>query len=92
MFATGVSLEQTIRLVVCRRVRVHPGVKGVMPMVAVWDDHDIGQNDGGVDNPYKQKALSFGLLFCVFGLCPHLLRASAHARPRTSSPHGPDFV
>ncbi len=25
-----------------------------MPFMAVWDDHDYGQNDGGADNPEKE--------------------------------------
>lgn len=27
-----------------------------IPMIATWDDHDYGQNDGGFDNPEKQSA------------------------------------
>lgn len=37
----------------------HPsfrGAKSVLPMVAVIDDHDSGQNDAGADNPYKDIA------------------------------------
>lgn len=27
-----------------------------VPFMATWDDHDFGQNDGGVDNPEKEEA------------------------------------
>ncbi len=26
------------------------------PILATWDDHDYGQNDGGFDNPFKEEA------------------------------------
>lgn len=26
------------------------------PFLAIWDDHDYGQNDGGADNPEKEEA------------------------------------
>jgi len=27
-----------------------------IPFLAIWDDHDYGQNDGGFDNPEKEEA------------------------------------
>lgn len=33
------------------------------PVLAVWDDHDYGMNDGGADNPIKQEAKDVFLNF-----------------------------
>ena len=32
--------------------------KDLVPVVATWDDHDYGVNNGGSDYPYKQEALT----------------------------------
>ena len=34
-----------------------------MPVLATWDDHDYGQNDGGADFPYKEAAKELFLEF-----------------------------
>eukprot|EP01043_Picozoa_sp_COSAG02_P021894 COSAG02_NODE_1123_length_14441_cov_28.984521_13_plen_294_part_00 len=37
----------------------HPsfrGIKGSLPMVATWDDHDGGLNDRGAEFPYQEEA------------------------------------
>lgn len=42
-----------------RRMGLRPefqSFRKAVPMIATWDDHDYGQNDGGVDNPEKQIA------------------------------------
>ena len=31
-------------------------VREKIPFLAIWDDHDYGQNDGGGDNPEKEEA------------------------------------
>lgn len=31
-------------------------VREKIPFLAIWDDHDYGQNDGGDDNPEKEEA------------------------------------
>lgn len=31
-------------------------VREKIPFLAIWDDHDFGQNDGGSDNPEKDEA------------------------------------
>ena len=44
----------------------HPsfvGAKGLLPMVAVIDDHDAGQNDCGETNPYKDLSKQMFLDF-----------------------------
>ena len=33
------------------------------PIVAIWDDHDYGRNDGGRDYPYKQSSEELFLEF-----------------------------
>ncbi|MCE3010751.1 MAG: alkaline phosphatase family protein [Proteobacteria bacterium] len=37
--------------------------RAVVPMIATWDDHDFGQNDGGASNPEKQEARNEFLKF-----------------------------
>lgn len=37
-------------------VPVYREFRASVPMLATWDDHDFGQNDGGVDNPEKETA------------------------------------
>eukprot|EP00947_MAST-08B_sp_MAST-8B-sp1_P001994 g1994.t1 len=39
------------------------GYRSRLPIVAVWDDHDAGQNDGGAANPYKAKAKELAASF-----------------------------
>ncbi|HEY8280089.1 MAG TPA: alkaline phosphatase D family protein [Bdellovibrionota bacterium] len=31
-------------------------VRGKFPLVATWDDHDMGRNDGGGDYPFKRES------------------------------------
>lgn len=31
-------------------------IREKVPFMAIWDDHDYGQNDGGADNPQKEEA------------------------------------
>lgn len=31
-------------------------IRQQVPFMAIWDDHDYGQNDGGADNPEKEEA------------------------------------
>ncbi len=42
------------------------GIKALraqVPVLAVWDDHDFGRNDGGADFPYKERAQELFLAF-----------------------------
>jgi alkaline phosphatase D len=42
-----------------RRMSLRPefqSFRKAIPMIATWDDHDYGQNDGGIENPEKQEA------------------------------------
>jgi alkaline phosphatase D len=42
------------------------GIKALraqVPVLAVWDDHDFGRNDGGADFPYKEQAQELFLAF-----------------------------
>jgi alkaline phosphatase D len=38
-------------------------VRGTVPVLATWDDHDYGQNDAGGDFPYKEQAKALFLDF-----------------------------
>src|SRR5918995_237638 len=38
-------------------------VRATVPVLATWDDHDYGQNDGGADFPYKAAAKRLFLEF-----------------------------
>jgi alkaline phosphatase D len=43
-----------------------PGYRAVreqVPVLAIWDDHDYGQNDAGGDFPYKEQAKALFLEF-----------------------------
>lgn len=47
-------------------LEAHPsylGFKASMPLVATWDDHDYGINDGGASNPHKDLAKDLFLTF-----------------------------
>lgn len=43
------------------------GARQTIPMVATWDDHDFGQNDGGASNPNKDLAKALFLDFFQAG-------------------------
>lgn len=38
-------------------------LKQAVPQLAIWDDHDYGQNDSGIDNPIKNESRA---AFCDF--------------------------
>ena len=40
--------------------------KKSIPMLGVWDDHDYGMNDGGLDNPEKENAKALFLRFLPY--------------------------
>jgi len=50
------------------------------PLIAIWDDHDFGENDGGVDYPMKVEARR---QFCDFwgeaATSPRRVREGVHA-------------
>lgn len=39
-----------------RNSRFHQGVKARAPILATWDDHDYGLNDGGADYPMRRES------------------------------------
>lgn len=42
-----------------RRQNAHPGyrkLRETVPHVAIWDDHDYGENDAGMDYPMKEES------------------------------------
>jgi alkaline phosphatase D len=49
-----------------RQLDAHPGfrrLKSTCPIVATWDDHDYGANDGGVEYPKKRESQQLFLDF-----------------------------
>eukprot|EP01031_Cornospumella_fuschlensis_P048677 gene48677-59600_t len=39
-----------------KQSRFFQGIKAKAPLLATWDDHDMGANDGGADYPKKREA------------------------------------
>lgn len=48
---------------VARSLPQYERIRREAQVLAVWDDHDYGLNDGGVDMPYRQKAKDLFLEF-----------------------------
>jgi alkaline phosphatase D len=46
-------------------------LRRAIPVLGVWDDHDFGQNDGGVDNPEKHEAKEAYLSYFTLN-APHI--------------------
>ena len=46
-------IDQYIKM---NQIRDYKDLRESIPFLAMWDDHDYGQNDGGVDNPEKDEA------------------------------------
>lgn len=46
-------IDQYIKM---NRITEYKDLRESIPFLATWDDHDYGQNDGGVDNPEKDEA------------------------------------
>ena len=49
--------------------------KDLVPVVATWDDHDYGVNNGGSDYPYKQESLATFNAFFASQSSEHYQRA-----------------
>jgi alkaline phosphatase D len=72
------------------RQRVNDGYMRLLrsvPHLAIWDDHDYGINDGGVDNPFKEQAKEEFLRFWSIAPTdprrsrPGIYHAIAHGEP-----------
>lgn len=52
------------------------------PFLAIWDDHDFGQNDGGIDNPDKEEARKWFLKYWAYlkPTLPENQKALYHSR------------
>lgn len=46
-------IDQYIKM---NKISDYKQLRETIPFLATWDDHDYGQNDGGVDNPEKEEA------------------------------------
>ncbi len=46
-------IDQYIKM---NQIQDYKDLRESIPFLAMWDDHDYGQNDGGVDNPEKEEA------------------------------------
>lgn len=46
-------IDQYIKM---NQIQDYKDLRESIPFLAMWDDHDYGQNDGGVDNPEKDEA------------------------------------
>jgi alkaline phosphatase D len=46
-------IDQYIRM---NQISDYKKLRETTPFMAIWDDHDFGQNDGGFDNPEKDEA------------------------------------
>lgn len=46
-------IDQYIKL---NQIADYKALRESTPFLAIWDDHDYGQNDGGMDNPEKDEA------------------------------------
>ena len=46
-------IDQYIKM---NRIEDYKDLRESIPFLAMWDDHDYGQNDGGADNPEKDEA------------------------------------
>ena len=59
----------------------HPGfakVRATVPVMATWDDHDYGRNDGGAD--FERKEASRDIFLDFFGMRPHATPGVYQAR------------
>ena len=60
--------------------------RAALPMVAIWDDHDFGRNDGGADFPHKHMAAK--LFYEFWGTTPPRPPEQGLHFSRTYGPEG----
>jgi alkaline phosphatase D len=55
-FASSSATQLKDAYAKARAIESYATLKRTVPHLAIWDDHDYGQNDGGADFPYKAEA------------------------------------
>ncbi len=60
-----------------------------MPVIATWDDHDYGVNNGGIEYPFKEASKAFFLdFFDIADDAPERARAGIYGVRHIDSPAG----